>query len=372
MALLRLAAAWPGRPRISILTVDHGLRAESAAEAAQVATWSASAGLSHVTLRWEGEKPRTGLQAKAREARYDLMARWCQENGAAWLLTAHTMDDQAETVIMRMARTTSLDSLAGIPVHGQWKGARLFRPLLGQRRDALRAMLRQQGQAWIEDPSNEDERFERVRIRKALPVLAELGITVMGLNGFAAEVRAAADALWGATAEWVEHHVRVFDEGYCAVPLAAYGAQAAALKTRILGRLISRFGAGVVPEPGELTHLAHWVDGGGSRRTLGGAIIARRKDHLIIGREPGRIATAPVVVPETGRLVWDGRFEVMTVAGSLVQPVGAAGAIPRNRGLPAFVQQSLPAIILPTGSRCVPHLGLGQGAGATFCASAGR
>jgi tRNA(Ile)-lysidine synthase len=364
MALLRLAAAWR-TSGISGLTVDHGLRPESALEAKRVAAWCADLGLRHETLVWQGLKPSTGLQAKAREARYDLMTSWCQAHGAGTLLTAHTMDDQAETVLMRLARTTSFDSLAGIPAIAERHGLRLFRPLLQFRRADLRGYLRDLGQEWIDDPSNLDERFERVRIRKTLPVLDGLGITVEGLSRLADTAREVSAGLWGATEDWVKGHVRVYDTGYCTVPLRPFFEQSKALKTRILGWLIARLAAGAVPEPGELALLASWVDAGGSRRTLGGALIGRRKDCLIIGREPGRIGGEALILPESGKALWDRRFEVRSAPGSRVQALGV-GTLPRARELPAFVQQALPAITLPDGSVCVPHLGQGQGATATF------
>ena len=132
MALLRLTQTWaashhPGL-RLSVLTVDHRLRAASAAEARQVGQWAAALGLSHHILEWAGEpKPKTGIQAAARAARYGLMAAWCRANGAELLLTGHTLDDQAETVAMRMARTASPDSLAGIRPLGDWQGLPLVR-----------------------------------------------------------------------------------------------------------------------------------------------------------------------------------------------------------------------------------------------------
>ena len=210
---MHLAAAWRQRPDFTVLTVDHGLRTGSAAEAQQVGQWSAGLGLQHVLLRWDAAKPVTALQAKARAARYDLMTNWCDAQGVAWLLTAHTLDDQAETVLMRLARTSSIDSLAGIPAVGQWCGVGLFRPLLGLRREALRAALRARGVPWIDDPSNTDERFERVRIRQALPLLATLGVSTERLAGHAAELREIADGLWRAAGDWVALHMRVHPEG---------------------------------------------------------------------------------------------------------------------------------------------------------------
>lgn len=370
MALLRLATQWragiSGRPRLTVLTVDHGLRAAAALEVLRVAEWAAKAGLEHVALHWTSAKPQTGIQAKARAARYDLMSEWCRNNDAPVLLTAHTLEDQAETVLMRLARTTSLDSLSGIPAAGHWRETQLLRPLLGERREALREYLRSIGQDWVEDPSNDDERFERVRIRKTLPVLRDLGITVESLGGLARRVSEAVQGLWGATDDWVKLHVVEHETAHCIVPLDPFVGQTRTLQTRILGWLISRHGSGKMPEPGELELLAAWVVTGGSRRTLGGAIIARRKHHLLIGREPGRIDPTPVPVPRSGVVLWDGRFEVRAEAGSRIIPVSCAGPLPRRRDIPGFVQAGLPAILREGETVIVPHLAVGCGAEAVF------
>ena len=364
--MLRLAAEWTGRPRLSVLTVDHGLRAASAQEAAQVAAWAAQAGLHHVTLNWTSAKPQSGIQARARAARYDLMSSWCRDHGAAVLLTAHTLEDQAETVLMRMARTTSLDSLAGIPRFGHWHTTELFRPLLAEKRLELRAYLASLDQTWIDDPSNEDDRFERVRIRKAMPVLAQLGITAEALAGLAGRATEAVRVLRGATDDWVKLYVRQFDTGHCIIPLSAFLDQTAAVQTRILGGLISRYGSGKIPEPSELESMAAWAATGGNRRTLGGAIVARRKNHLLIGREPGRINPAAVPVPKSGVVLWDDRFEIHAEAGSSVIPVAYAGFLGRRRDIPSFVQQALPAIIQGGKSIFAPHLAPASGCTAVF------
>ena len=355
-------------PRLSVLTVDHGLRAQSAAEAKQVAEWTAALGLLHVTLTWDGPKPRTGLQAKARQARYELMAGWCRAHGASVLLTAHTLDDQAETVLMRLARTSSFDSLAGIYRIGGWNGLKLFRPLLGERREALRSWLLQVGQGWIDDPSNADERFERVRIRKAMPLLGELGIAPEALARLAAQALDVTHALWGAAQDWVRLHVEDHDTGYCHVDREAFADQTELLKTRILGLLISRYGAGAMPEPGQLDLLSAWLASPGlGRRTLGGAVVARRSRTLLIGREAGRIDAAPAAVPASGELLWDGRFQVKAPPGSVVRPAVAAGKFSRCGELPAFVQASLPAVTGVEGGTILPSLKPGDAVSARFC-----
>lgn len=347
MALLRLAAN-AGLHRLTVLTVDHGLRAQAAAEARQVRDWCVALALAHHILVWTGVKPASGLQARARQARYDLMNDWCLANGATVLMTAHTLDDQAETVLMRLARTSSLDSLAGIPKVGQWQGLQVFRPLLGERRETLRQYLRALGQEWIEDPSNDDPRFERVRIRKVMPLLSDIGITVEALGGLAQEARNASHALWSAAQDWVKAHVKEFETGHCLLDCGAYDGQGGGLRSRSLGLLIRHFGGGRTPEPAELGLLVEWLSlKRQGRRTLGGAIIVRRKRNILIGREPGRIDTAAAIVPEGGRLVWDGRFEIIAPPGSQVIPAVAAERQPRRKDLPAFVQEGLPVLLEP-------------------------
>lgn len=366
MALLRLAAQWRDQSRLTVLTVDHSLRAESKQEARQVAEWSAQAGVTHVTLPWNSAKPQTGIQAKARAARYDLMSEWCRSNDVPVLLTAHTLDDQAETVLMRLARTTSLDSLAGIHRFGRWNGTELFRPLLSARREDLRAYLSSLGQGWMDDASNDDDRFERVRVRKAMAGLQDVGITAEGLAELAWRANEAVEALWSATGDWVKLHVQEFETGHCVVPLEAFIAQTKVLQARILGCLICRFGSGKMPEPRELDLLSAWVEGAGTRRTLGGAIIARRKDYLLIGREPARIDATPVPVPPIGVMLWDGRFEVHSEPGNRVIPALCAGHLHRCKKIPWFVQAGLPAIVRGKEILGVPLLGMGFGAKAVF------
>lgn len=373
MALLRLAALWskarPDRPKLTILTVDHGLRPEAAGEARKVAVWAEALGHSHAVLKWLGPKPMTGLQAKARDARYDLMGAWARDHGASWILTAHTLDDQAETVLMRMQRTSSLDSLAGVRQVSQWSGVGLFRPLLGERRDRLRAFLTEVGQAWIEDPSNDDERFERVRLRKAMPALLAGGLSLAALGELARQSAAASDALWAAAGDWVSGHVAAEAEGFGRLPLAGFAGQPDLIKSRILGHLIRRFGGGQVPDPHELEAMTGWMTSGSRRRTLGGALFARRKDHVLVGREPGRIDASPVAVPATGQALWDRRFVVTAPPDCLIVPVGTVRGIPRRADLPAFVQAALPAVMQGGKLLAVPHLGIGEGINATIAAS---
>ena len=154
--------------RLFAVTVDHGLRPDSAAEARRAADFCEALSIPHTIRRWEGEKPAGGLQAAAREARYGLLADAADAAGCGLVMTGHTLDDQAETVAMRRARGNGrgLSGIAPATLHD--KRIWFVRPLIGQRRAELRAFLAERGQGWIDDPSNIDPRFERVRMREAI------------------------------------------------------------------------------------------------------------------------------------------------------------------------------------------------------------
>lgn len=162
MALLAAAAAcWPGQ--VAAATVDHGLRPDARAEAEMVGQWCARQGIAHAIL--DAQIDRTGnLQAEARAARYALLAHWQAGLGLDWLMTAHQADDQIETLILRLNRGAGVSGLSGIRA----RRGRLLRPLLGERRAALRAWCVARGVPFVDDPSNSDARFDRARLRAAL------------------------------------------------------------------------------------------------------------------------------------------------------------------------------------------------------------
>ena len=170
LALAYLAARWRAAqtdgPALSVLTVDHGLRSTSRGEAEMVARFASELGLPHTILTWETSGARgTSLQARARAARYDLMAAHCHANTVPSLATAHHLDDQAETFLMRLKRGSGLDGLAAIPEQGSWAGIAVLRPLLDVPKARLVATLDAVGIAFVSDPSNVDPRFERARLR---------------------------------------------------------------------------------------------------------------------------------------------------------------------------------------------------------------
>lgn len=181
--------------KIMVASVDHGLRPEAAAEAQFVSELCAELGLSHTTLHWSEPRAAGNLQARAREARYDLLSQWASEHQVDALALGHTADDQAETVLMRLRREAGVNGLAGIAARRSLGRLELVRPMLALRREELRDVLRAQHIAWIDDPSNEDMCFERVRTRKALAVLEDLGIPAQAFSRVAENLSSARKAL---------------------------------------------------------------------------------------------------------------------------------------------------------------------------------
>jgi len=180
VALLALLAEWvrqPSRPTLHAATVDHGLRPESGEEARGVAALCAKLGVPHSVLHWDGPKPAAGLQERARAARYALLAQEAGRLGGAVLVTAHTQDDQAETLLMRLAHGSGPAGLAGMRERVEKKGAPLARPLLRVAKARLVATAQARGLPFVADPSNGDRRFERVRWRALMPSLAEEGLS---------------------------------------------------------------------------------------------------------------------------------------------------------------------------------------------------
>ena len=200
MHLLHDFARHHGHVPPLVLTVDHGLRKSSATDAKKVAAWARRLGLSAKVLTWRGKKPKTGIEAAARQARYRLMGDFLVQHKIGILFVGHNQDDQAETFLLRLARGSGLDVLAGMQPRAPWPaegfaGLVLARPLLGLSRDQLRVYLKAKGQSWLEDPMNDDTTFDRVKVRKARDVLAGAGLTVPRIAAAAAHLARARESL---------------------------------------------------------------------------------------------------------------------------------------------------------------------------------
>lgn len=185
----------PGAVEVVAVTVDHGLRPQSAREAEEVGELAGRLEIAHTTLRWTGWDGTGNLQGRARDARYRLIGEWAKSLEISVVALGHTADDQAETVLMGLARASGVNGLSAMPVRRTLHGINLMRPLLGITRQELRDYLRIYGIAWSEDPSNEDDRFDRVKVREALKLLAPIGLTAPVLSDVAGNMAQAREAL---------------------------------------------------------------------------------------------------------------------------------------------------------------------------------
>lgn len=203
LALMHLAAGFARArkmPTPVVLTVNHGLREGSDRDARKTARWARAAGLTAHILSWQGKKPKSGLEAAAREARYRLMGDWLVKKRIATLLVGHTQDDQAETFLLRLARGSGLDGLSAMEPQAPWPldafvQLSLARPLLTFSRQELRDYLSERGQDWLDDPMNEDMAFDRVKIRKARDALAGAGLSAARIAAAAAHLARARRSL---------------------------------------------------------------------------------------------------------------------------------------------------------------------------------
>jgi len=217
-ALLLMATGWTqrrgGLPRLEAATVDHGLRAESAAEARGVADMCAGLGVPHRTLAWEGTKPKTRLQERAREARYALLAQCAATVGADLIVTGHHLDDQAETALFRLLRGSGIGGLRAMSAQASREGVTIARPLLGFAKTDLVAFCEAAGVPYASDPSNDDPRYARSRLRALSGALAAEGLDAPALARLARRASQVEDALAHQT-HAAEARLRLIDAARC-------------------------------------------------------------------------------------------------------------------------------------------------------------
>ncbi|MGX9988926.1 tRNA lysidine(34) synthetase TilS [Rhizobium sp. Z1P35] len=291
-------------------TVDHALRAGSADEAREVAALCTSLGIPHTTMIWEGDKPKTGIMAAAREARYSLLATAAESFEADLIVTGHTFDDQRETLQMRGMRTEQISTgIADAVLFNRrfW----IWRPLLFSSRADIRAFLKERGVPWIDDPSNEDVTYERVRTRRKLSADA----------GAERNVRAAWEArlaLSARGAEWLDGHFTL--HGGLLGQVTPDGLrQDRAVLDYALGRLTAVFG-GLPFAPGRahMEHILAFVTGSEpGRMTVGRVVFDLRRDGLYLARESRGILPLVLLPGEAG--VWDGRFYARNASAALIE-----------------------------------------------------
>lgn len=351
LALCLLAQEW-ARARggeVLGLTVDHGLRPEAAAEAEAVGLRLAGQGIRHAVLRWEGPKPSTGVQEAARAARYRLLLDHCRREGVLHLLLGHHRDDQAETVLMRLARGSGADGLAGMAAVREVGACRLVRPLLGVPRARIEATLVERGETWLDDPSNRSDRFARVRLRHAAAALGREGLTSDRLADTARRCGHARAALDLAGADLLGEAAEVHPEGFVLLDPAPLRAAPTEVALRALAGGLRVVGAAPLPVRRERLERLHGAlgevmgpeggrgSGRGRGRTLGGCLVAPWRGRILLARE-AEAATGRVPLGAGESALWDRRFIVRlspdapASPGRPIRPDAAQG----SRTLPAW------------------------------------
>jgi tRNA(Ile)-lysidine synthase len=298
-ALLWLAARWHNRlkkqkPPLLAVTVDHGLRKESAREARDVAALAKKLRVPHKTLLWRGKKPKTGLPQAARLARYAILAQAARAIGAAHVLTAHTRDDQAETVLMRMSRGSGMTGLGAMAAIAGLAGGDsplfLARPFLDVAKVRLVATLHAAKISFADDPTNRDTAFMRPRFRELLAALEREGLDAQRLSLLARRLRRADQAVEIAVdAAQIAVSVRPWTAGI-EFDAALYEQLPAEVALRLMGRAVAFSGNEGPVELGKLEALVEglFMTDGRFRRTLAGALVTREKGRITAEMAPPR------------------------------------------------------------------------------------
>ncbi len=333
LALMWLAARWRQTlrkgPRLLAVTVDHGLRPEAAREARDVKQLAKSLGIDHRTMHWNGAKPKTGVPAAARDARYALLVRAARTSGATHILTAHTQDDQAETLLMRMSRGSGIGGLAAMARQSVRDGVTLARPFLHVPKSQLVATLHKAKIEFADDPTNRDPRFARPRLRALMPALAAEGADARNLARLAARLaraNAALDLMTEGAARYLHSidfdraQLRGVRESY---DWSAFCVLAQEIRVRLLLRALDRIGHEGPAELGKVEALVQALEakealvqaleakaleakvGAKSvtpksatqhvrlKQTLAGAIVSLDKGRIDITPAPPRRQSAP-------------------------------------------------------------------------------
>lgn len=305
--------------RLEAVTVDHGLRPDSAAEAAGVAEFCARLGIPHSILRWsDGPKAQGNLMDQARRARASLMAEWAKAREISHIFLGHTADDVAETFLMNLARSAGLDGLSGLRPRWSEGGVTWARPLLSAPREALRAYLRGQGVAWVDDPSNDNPRFARVRARQALKALKPLGISSESLAESARHLGTARAALQGELSARIARQVTEIAGSLTFSP-ADFPPEMLRL---LLGQAILWMtGAEHMPRADQISQAISRICAGESC-TLAGLRLRCKGASVTLTREP-RATMGPVPYGQ----IWDHRWHITgpTAPNLTIAALGAHG-----------------------------------------------
>ena len=374
MALLWLANRWArmAGAKLFAYSVNHDLRAAAQGELEVVAQYCRSIGLLHRALTWEGEKPATGLQAAARQARYDLLTQACRADQIDHLLLAHHLEDQAETLLMRIEKDSGPDGLAGMSSVSERDSIKLLRPLLSISKAKLLAIVEANSLPHFIDPSNSDPRFLRAGLRDLAEPLARSGVTAERLGRLAESMGRARAAMDKHCRNWLNQNAEVSPLGYVRLSLQDWRESRPVFRERLLSQLLSLVGGAEWPvRSARLQRLCDWLltANVGEKRTLGGCELTNEGTRLLITREPEVIREQLILQPKA-ILRWDRRFTLRNLGNQPVR-ISANGERLRRRAkllaastfephfnpgaIPKSALFSLPAVTHLDGRVSVPH-----------------
>lgn len=309
VAMLWLMARWRRAlkhgPRLVAVTVDHQLRAEARHEAADVKRLARELDVEHRTLRWNGAKPETGVPAAARDVRYALLMKAARRCGAVHILTAHTRDDQAETLLMRMTRGSGIAGLGAMARQSARDDAIIARPLLDVPKARLLATLDKARVSYALDPTNTNAKYTRPRLRALMPLLAAEGCDTRNLARVATRLGRANAALELMT-DGAEQFLALRNGGppRPGFDFDAFVGLAEEVRIRVLLRTIGRVATEGAPELGKVEALVGAIDAAGPasersgihgrfRQTLAGALITVAKGRILVEPAPPRRNVRP-------------------------------------------------------------------------------
>lgn len=329
------------------VTVDHGLRPEAADEAREVARICAALDVPHDILEWRGWDGTGNLQNAARVARFDLISDWARQRDISMVCLGHTADDQAETVLMRLARRAGVNGLAAMARRTRRQGVDWLRPLLGVSRETLRDFLRGEGITWIEDPSNDDPRYTRIKARRALTALAPMGIDAAALAEVAENMQESRTAL-----NWQAFMAARLAVKITAGAVAIDERQLRVLPTEITRRLLVHSlmwinNEDYVPRRAAVTGMLQAIRENRAS-TLQGCQMRRVRGRVWIFREFNAVAHTEGPADE----IWDRRWRLAApetaVGDEVIRALGPEG-LPRcpawrETGIPRDVLLSSPAV----------------------------
>jgi tRNA(Ile)-lysidine synthase len=329
-------------------------------------------GIEHHVLIWRGEKPANARQQAARVARYRLLCGWCRDSAILHLLIGHHADDQAETVLHRLIRGSGIDGLAGMSAIVDTAEVRLLRPLLGCRATDLRLFLRHRGEAWVEDPSNQDARFARTHLRAARSSLEIAGLGQPLLLAAAARMSSARAAMQEAVVALLARCCRVHPMGFALLDRNQMTAAPVEIGAKALARTVTMIGGAVrecAPDRARRSYERLFRADGGKIASLGRCLLVGDGSRLLVCREH-RDLPAPRILKPDEDILWDGRFRLKATSAKentggawYVRPLRSedwrtihadAADLPTPE-MPALVWGTLPVLCDETGLVSAPH-----------------